>query len=488
MPEKNRHILERTIRNLPQHSPDNASWEGIENLLNQSDNTIELGKLPEHAPNKKLWKSIESELHPKSPFYYRIWFIAASLFLIFSVIIYGFYNNIQHNQKKNFENNNIKSQTSNLENLKIPKEEEKKSDINKLLSRSNSPGKNTMALSVEKNNTGSNSRKRQKINSNSHKNSNSTNNPVAIESSIHTNLQNPLKSNDGDKPIFKTIQTNLPESKVYVNQIKSIDKIKSLFISSIVIRTTLPVLKVIPEGFNLPKAFNWFIGFSYSGDKFSKTNNISDISGSSFKIRAIFEKDNFILESGPMLSFLNYDYKYDYTYHAYDITDYFVNVDSVTYNVYYDSVLHNNVIKNIYHTSMQPIYDSVSQNIGSVNTSRNTYLSIPVLFGFKKDFGRFGFIFRNGPVFIFRLNSVNVNSFDIDEQLIKDYQNKMQLLPGNFNYYYMISAGVLFHLHSRITFSVDPSIGFYGKPLVGDDKRNKTKVIGIESGILYKIN
>jgi hypothetical protein len=83
MQNKQRHILEKKLRELPEFQPEESVWVKINEAMDKQDSFTEtLRNFPEYTPESDVWNKIEQAIQKKK--YIKIyWLAAASVFLVF---------------------------------------------------------------------------------------------------------------------------------------------------------------------------------------------------------------------------------------------------------------------------------------------------------------------------------------------------------------------------------------------------------------------
>lgn len=80
MLEKNRHILKDLLRQMPEYSPSDQVWEGIEESLSSPAPTTLDRLLPAYQPPDRVWEQIEAQLPAPGSAFRRLlpWISAAA--------------------------------------------------------------------------------------------------------------------------------------------------------------------------------------------------------------------------------------------------------------------------------------------------------------------------------------------------------------------------------------------------------------------------
>ena len=103
MQEKNRHILIKGIKDMPEYNAPSGLWENIETMMLGVPADI----LPVHKPSASAWTAIEAGIGRSSFFrksFYRATFLALLVFLLGgAAIIYfnGYFTTPKHPEKSN---------------------------------------------------------------------------------------------------------------------------------------------------------------------------------------------------------------------------------------------------------------------------------------------------------------------------------------------------------------------------------------------------
>jgi len=155
------------------------------------------------------------------------------------------------------------------------------------------------------------------------------------------------------------------------------------------------------------------------------------------------------------------------------------------YEVTFDST-ENGVIPT-YFTHTVEVYDTVNHYAISETKANYTYLEIPLLFGYRYNFGRFSIFAKAGPAASFLvIRNVPAAGYPEDKARIinVDYQ-----IPARsaVNWQLMMGAGFDYQLADKFNFSLEPTFRFalkseYNLP---DGARGNTTSFGIRAGLNY---
>lgn len=195
------------------------------------------------------------------------------------------------------------------------------------------------------------------------------------------------------------------------------------------------------------------LGAHFSPDvMFYPEDNISNQHSYRFDLSAAVQFSDFFIESGLGLNFSK-----DQGAYSYDYQKYLGTYDDV-YEVTFDST--ENGIIPTYHTTPVNVYDSVSESFHPTK-NKYTYLEIPLLFGFKKDYKRISWFVKGGPAFAFLIHK-NIPEVNITDQdiLIGLNENK-QPQRVNSNMQLVFGAGVNYRIHKRVSLSFEPVFRYY---------------------------
>ena len=189
--------------------------------------------------------------------------------------------------------------------------------------------------------------------------------------------------------------------------------------------------------------------------------------------------NRFFIQSG-----INMRFTHDKGNYAVDYNRYLGTYEDV-YEVTFDST-ENGVIPT-YFTHTVEVYDTVNHYTISQTKANYTYLEIPLLFGYRYNFGRFSIFAKAGPAASFLvIRNVPGAGYPEDKARIinVDYQ-----IPARsaVNWQLMMGAGFDYQLADKFSFSLEPTFRFALKPEYNlpDGARGNTTSFGIRAGLNY---
>lgn len=198
--------------------------------------------------------------------------------------------------------------------------------------------------------------------------------------------------------------------------------------------------------------------------------------------------EQYFFESG--LGFYQSKDGWDYIvdYRSKELMGYYQNVDSISYQIVQNSTGQDSVVVQ-YHTHQEAVYDSVDKTMHDISTKKYTYLSIPLLIGYRNNLNRFYYSLSTGLAF----------SLEMHEKLEKkelkgsnitvintrhDYQSRL-----NTNWHYILNAGIGYQFDHRWSMIVEPGLRVYLKQFYGSSaviKRPKPYAIRLRAGVFYR--
>lgn len=155
------------------------------------------------------------------------------------------------------------------------------------------------------------------------------------------------------------------------------------------------------------------------------------------------------------------------------------------YLVTFDSTA-NGIIPT-YYTEEVEVFDTLDHYAISETRARYTYLEIPVLIGYRHEFGKLSVFAKGGPsaAFLVREN-IPVQDPEAHARIVDvDYQ-----VPARtqVNWNLMVGAGIDYRLSERISFSLEPTFRYSLKSEyeIPSDAGAKSHSFGIRAGLNYK--
>jgi hypothetical protein len=155
------------------------------------------------------------------------------------------------------------------------------------------------------------------------------------------------------------------------------------------------------------------------------------------------------------------------------------------YHVSFDST-ENGVIPT-YHTFEVDVYDTVNHYRIGESKVQYQYFEIPVLFGYRKSFGKVTAFVNAGPSLSFLMNrSIDQGPPDIDQKarILKAEGNIPSRISTNWQL--MVGGGVDLALSNRFSLTFEPLFRFYMSPEY-QSVDEKPFSFGVRTGIFYQI-
>ncbi|MCB2220468.1 MAG: PorT family protein [Bacteroidetes bacterium] len=170
-------------------------------------------------------------------------------------------------------------------------------------------------------------------------------------------------------------------------------------------------------------------------------------------LHVLYKKNEYFLQTGLGFSQVTDagNYKIDYNKYMGSYED--------VYDVTFDTI--GNEVTPVYHTQTVDVYDSINYVRITPSERRYTYLQIPIMFGYGKDYRRFGWFVKAGPALALMVHeNIPEMSMREDQYKILNVENS---LPAriNANWQFVLSAGANYKLGNKISLSVEPLIRYY---------------------------
>jgi len=225
---------------------------------------------------------------------------------------------------------------------------------------------------------------------------------------------------------------------------------------------------------------DWSIGF-YFNPEVTRCNDqsIENTVSYSASILPQVSFNRFFIQSGLSMRFTQ-----DKGNYAIDYNRYLGSYEDV-YNVTFDST-ENGVIPT-YYTHTVEVYDTVNHYSISETKANYTYLEIPLLMGYRYNFGKFSLFAKAGPAASFLvIKNIPDAGYPEDKARIinVDYQIPVRSVV---NWQMMLGAGFDYQLADKFSFSLEPTFRFTLKPEfdLPDGARGNTTSFGIRAGLNY---
>lgn len=231
------------------------------------------------------------------------------------------------------------------------------------------------------------------------------------------------------------------------------------------------------------KAGDWKIGLSanpeitlYPDDTISNSRNYN------IDFSLGYHRNNFFVQSGLGLAIARDEGSYKVDYESYD----FIGEYDDLLNISFDST--ENGVVPIYETKKVEVFDSIRHIKLSKTTNTYTYLQIPLLIGYQKQFNRLGFYIKGGPNLSLLMSKHipgaqlpdDIKIIDMEERITERIKTNWQLMFG---------AGVNYQLTDRWEVALEPTFRYYLNAAY-DNKQLNTKhpyAFGIRAGVYLKL-
>ncbi len=230
------------------------------------------------------------------------------------------------------------------------------------------------------------------------------------------------------------------------------------------------------------KRSNLSFGLFYTPEKIyyplreNQKSNTIDVNG-------IFYFSDFLVQSGAGISIVEDLCDYNVNYKSFEIVGSYYAVDSLSF----DTI--NNIVIPTYYTTLHNVYDSVNGSCGSSPMNKYTYLRIPLIFGYKKDFKRVSYFIKGGPVLNLLVKSSEPEphhfASDISVQQI-DRQT-----PGRIKTYWQLYLGVglTYQLSRRFGLLIEPTASYNLSSIYEHNYMTSKRPysLGLRTGILINL-
>ncbi len=223
----------------------------------------------------------------------------------------------------------------------------------------------------------------------------------------------------------------------------------------------------------------WQFGLLFSPQvTFYPNDAINNQRGYGIDFSARWKKKEFFIESGIGLAFSSDNGNYSIDYEKY------LGTYNDVYNVTFDT-LPDGTLKPNYHTNPVDVYDTIGKYRIEQTKNRYTYLQVPVLLGFQKQFERFGWFVKTGPVISVMLSS-DIPTPDTGDDRIIGIDQQM---PGRVNTHWQLafSAGFTYQLSDRVSLAVEPTFRYYLNSQYNSNYINTRHPysLGLRTGLLF---
>ncbi|NTV82717.1 MAG: PorT family protein [Bacteroidales bacterium] len=229
-----------------------------------------------------------------------------------------------------------------------------------------------------------------------------------------------------------------------------------------------------------PKLAEWSVGLFFNPEVTTSqdatidnsiTYNISVLPRVSF--------NRFFIQSGLNVRLANDKGNYTVDYNR------FLGSYEDVYLVTFDST--ENGIIPTYYTQTVDVFDTIDHYSVSETKVNYTYLEIPLLFGYRYDFGKFSLFANAGPSAAF-LAGKHVPVAENPEENAKIINVNYQVpLRSTINWQMMMGAGFDYKLADKLSFSLEPTFRFSLNPEYNmpSGASVKTSAFGVRLGLNY---
>jgi hypothetical protein len=223
------------------------------------------------------------------------------------------------------------------------------------------------------------------------------------------------------------------------------------------------------------------IGFDFLPEATNYPTDRMNLSGQSYMLGITYGVSNLYIKTG--LGLRSVKDKGDYSLHY---NKYLGNYEHV-YEVTFDST--DQGIMPTYHTFTVDVYDSIDHVTIGQQTVRNSYLEIPVLFGYRKNLGKVSFHIHAGPNISLLMGRESMPANYPEEQIrIVNSQQNLST-RRNINWQIMVGAGIDYHLTDRLNLTLEPVFRYYISPEFKDSGNTGNSFgFGLRTGISYSIS
>lgn len=222
------------------------------------------------------------------------------------------------------------------------------------------------------------------------------------------------------------------------------------------------------------------IGFEFLPEGANYPSDRLNVANQSYHLSLTYGISNLYLKTGIGVRSMKDKGEYTLEYNKY-----LGNYQHV-YEVTFDST--ENGIVPTYHTFNVDVYDTVNHVRIGESAIRSHYLDIPLLIGYRKDFGKFALHIHAGPNVSFLMGREAATANYPEEQI--RILNRQQYVPARMkvNWQLMAGAGIDYHLTDRFDLSIEPAFRYYLSPEFSDSKTQGGIGFGLRVGLSYSIS
>lgn len=234
------------------------------------------------------------------------------------------------------------------------------------------------------------------------------------------------------------------------------------------------------QEYSKKKLIDWSIGLYFNPEVTScQDESVNNTINYNLSILPGLNFNRFFIQTG-----LNARFTHDKGNMAVDYNRFLGTYEDV-YLVTFDST--ENGIIPTYYTNTVEVYDTISHYVVSETKANYTYLEVPVLFGYRYNFGKFSLFAKAGPAasFLIVKDIPEAGSPEDNARIINvDYQIPLR---STINWQLMMGAGFGYQLADKISFSLEPTFRFALKPEydLQTGTNAKTRSFGVRAGLIY---
>lgn len=226
------------------------------------------------------------------------------------------------------------------------------------------------------------------------------------------------------------------------------------------------------------KRSNLALGIFYAREKVYYPLRSDQISNT-IDINGIYSFSDFLIQSGLGITTVKDLCDYNVNYNSFEIVGSYYEVDSLIF----DSITGNPT----YYTTLQNVYDSVNGDCSSNAINKYTYLRIPLIFGYKKEFKRWSYFIKGGPV----LNILVKNTEPEPHSFASDMaiQHIDRLTPGRIKTYWQLYMGVglSYQVNRWLGIMIEPTASYNLSSIYNRNYLTSKRPysMGLRSGIIF---
>jgi len=204
-----------------------------------------------------------------------------------------------------------------------------------------------------------------------------------------------------------------------------------------------------------------------------------DQRSNTFDVNGIYYFSDFLVQSGFGISIVEDMCDYNVNYNKYEIVGSYYEVDSLVF----DSINNGNPT---YITTLHNVYDSVNRTCESNTINKYSYLRIPLIFGYRKEFKRFSYFIKGGPVLNILVKSTEPEPYYFASDISVQHIDRQS--PGRIKTYWQLYLGVglTYQLSNRFGLLVEPTASYNLSSIYERNYMTSKRPysLGIRTGIL----